>query len=187
VLLPALVMTGLFLFFGMSSHYIQTTLGYSQVFYSIIFAINACIYSLSSFLAPKFVSWFGGAKQLIHYSLVTIICATAFLMIQSILGYNNLFLFLAGIFTCCFCYGMIQGPSMGLTLEGFETNLGLASALMGTIQFSVASFFGMIAVHPPIDNSLCFALPMFFLSLMSYKVAFLQKRRMDEIKTMGFA
>lgn len=170
-LIPALSLSGLFLFFAMSSYYVQDFMGYSRLTYSIIFSVNAILYSLSSFIGPSLIKRFG-LMTMIHFGLSTILGATCILTIQSFFAPLNLYIFLGCIYSCCISYGFIQGAGIGLALEPFKHNLGLASALIGSIQFLTATFCSMIAIHPPIESSLSFSLPMFFLAFLTYIMAF---------------
>jgi DHA1 family bicyclomycin/chloramphenicol resistance-like MFS transporter len=173
-LVPALVMSGLFLFFAMSSHYIQDSLECSRLTYSIIFSVNAILYSLSSLLSGRVVAAFG-ALSTIKNGLRLIILSVCVMIGQALFAPTNLPIFLTCIYTCCVSYGMIQSAGIGLALEPFNHNLGLASALIGTIQFFVASLCGALAVHPPIESSLTFAVPMLMLALLTYHAAFFQR------------
>ncbi len=174
-LTPAVVMSGLFLFFGTSSHYIQSHLGYSQWQFSIFFSINAILYAGSSFLAPTIIHRLGSYKT-IKLGLLMIILSSASLMIQSYLSPNNLVWFLSGAYTCCIAYGLIQGAAMGMVLEPFSENVGLVSALVGTVQFTIASLLGIFTVHPPVQNAWPFAFPMLILSLLAYTNAYIARQ-----------
>ncbi|NBV29125.1 hypothetical protein EBS02_08960, partial [bacterium] len=48
----------------------------------------------------------------------------------------------------------------------------LASAILGSVQFLTATLIGTLFVHPPIERSAIFALPMLLLAILSYRAAF---------------
>lgn len=171
-LTPAVVMSGLFLFFATSSHYIQSHLGHSQWEFSIFFSINAILYAGSSFLAPMVLGRLG-AYRTIRVGLLMIIFSSLSLIIQSYLGPNNLIWFLSGAYTCCVAYGLIQGAGMGMVLQPFSENVGLVSALVGTVQFTIASLLGVFTVHPPVQSAWPFAFPMLVLSILAYINAYM--------------
>ncbi|NBW57605.1 Bcr/CflA family efflux MFS transporter [bacterium] len=170
-LIPALSLTGLFLFFAMSPHYIQHYMGYSRWAYSLIFSFNAILYSIGSFSAPRIIQRYSATK-VIQLGLLIIMTATCIMIAQSYLASTSLPLFLTCIYSCCIAYALMQGAAMGLALESFKHNLGLASAILGSVQFLTATLIGTLFVHPPIERSAIFALPMLLLAILSYRAAF---------------
>lgn len=165
-LVPITIMTGLFTFFSISTHYIQTTLGFSTLSYSIFFGINGLVYTMGS-LSSSFIANKITPEKMVLYSLFIIALCSTVLCLHPLIPNSPPIIFFICSYTMASIYGLIFGVVTGLLLEPFSQRAGLAAALNGALQFLVAPIMTNIFVAPPILNGLPYGLPLLILSTAS--------------------
>lgn len=168
IIVPMLVMTGLFLFVAMSTHYLQTHYHVSKQGYALILAVNSLFFLASSF-AAAYVNQCLGDKRSIQLGLVGIMLASAMHAGYWVLFGQSMSIFLASVFLCSTCYGIINGAGVRLALEGCAHHIGLATSVLGFLQFAAASIVATFFVQPPIYSPGNFIMVLFtgaFLALV---------------------
>lgn len=156
--IPMLVMTGLFLFVAMSTHYFQTHVGYSPKGYGLILALNALCYFLASFFSGSFHRRMGDQHSIFIGLSGVIVAQFAHAAYWALAGQSAIVFFLS-VLLSSICYGLIYGAAVRLSLEGLGKNTGLATSLLGLLQFAAASLVTSVAVVPPLSSPLSFMLP----------------------------
>lgn len=166
-LVPCTVMTGLFTFFSVSTHYIQTTLAYSTFDYSLFFGFNGLVYTLGS-LMNSYIYRFFSTEKIVEGAIVCLVFLSAILIAHPLIEGTPASIFFACSYLMAFIYGLINGPVTGLLLEPFSQRAGLAAALNGCIQFICAPVMVTIFIKPPITSGCFYGVIIFILSTLSW-------------------
>ncbi len=120
----------LFGYIASSPFIIQTRYEYSQVAFSIIFAINACGLGFGATMAAKF-------KQL-HTSLMTAATLVLIFTVIQLIGaffLDNFWFYETVMFLTLVCVGMIFTSASTMAMEAGRASIGSASAIVGGIGF----------------------------------------------------
>lgn len=135
----------LFSFFSLSTHIIITTLGYSERFFGICFAINALAYSLASIIS---------ARSLSHIGAMSCIKIGGFMLFGSgillllLLHYSGLTIFTLMLPALVASSGtsFIMGPATSLAIDPYKRITGTATAFIGSLEAVSAAAIGNIAI-----------------------------------------
>ena len=169
-LVPCTVMTGLFIFFSISTHYVQSTLGYSTTSYSLFFGFNGLVYTLGSF-STSYLLGISTTEKIVERGIIIIILFSTVLCLHPLIMHSPPALFFLCSYSMAYIYGLILGPVTGLLLEPFSHRAGMAAALNGALQFMVAPIMASFFIAPPIESGWPYGVPLLILSTLSlYKI-----------------
>ncbi|MBM4222704.1 MAG: multidrug effflux MFS transporter [Gammaproteobacteria bacterium] len=144
----------------------------------MVFATHAALYLLTPFtLLSQLRSV--NQKTIIRNALLTIVLMTLVLKsLATIDGQISLLAFLSCALVLPICYALIYGPSLQLTLSTIPLEKsGLATALLGMMQFSTASAVTSFFLHPPHVALSEFTTPIQLLSLFALTMVVLHARK----------
>ena len=130
-----------------SSYVVQTVLGFDATVYAITFAVNGIGLILAGLVVARL------ARRLTDRQIISI--GLALLSIGAVLvgvaaaslakgGEASPWLVLPGLFCFAAAIAFSLGPAMGLAVRDLRSTAGTALALMGSIQFIVASIISPI-------------------------------------------
>lgn len=139
---PCLMLTGLLLFFAFSTHYLQDSVSVEPMYFRMILSGHAVVYVLSSFLLAPIVA---SSEVLIRLGVSALFALYASMYVISTLYPVPLSVFITMTYAMSIIYGALYGPSIQKTLRTIKKNAGLATALVGTLQFTTASLMATFA------------------------------------------
>ena len=164
---PATIMTGLFTFFALSTHYVQVYLEYDAWFYSYFFAINGFLYMSGSFLSAFNLSA-SNSSAYVKRNLLILMLLSILLITQPLFSGGAPSIFFICSLCMSFIYGLTIGVSTGLLLESFDSRSGLAASLCTAIQFSLAPILTEISLLMTKDSGFGYGIIIFMLTLISF-------------------
>jgi len=164
-LAPALMLLGLILFFTFSTYYLQHTQSVEPWAFRIILSTHAAIYVLSSFILAPFVG--AHADVCIPIGMSILFCIYTSLYIGSHFYLIPLPIFLGCVFTMSMLYGALYGPSIQRTLRSIKHNAGLATSMLGTLQFTAAGLITTFAFSSQAAEIAHYVSPLVILSGLS--------------------
>ncbi|MDX7992561.1 multidrug effflux MFS transporter [Xenorhabdus sp. psl] len=128
----------LFAYISASPFIYQSMFKFTPGFFSIVFAINAGIMLISSILSARWVERIG-AKTLVIIGVVTTFVLVCLLLIVNYLSIYQLELTTAIFMMLMFTMALIFGNATSLALRAVPAIRGTGSAVLGALQFGVAS------------------------------------------------
>lgn len=134
-------MFGMFAYIGGSSPILIERFHFSPTQYGILFGISACMFIASSQAGPTLVRRFGTARLLrvatsLYLAAALAVLACAMLDVGGVYGIIPPAMVLMG------CMGLIMPSAAVGALSSHASRAGTASAIMGTLQFSLAAVSG---------------------------------------------
>jgi DHA1 family bicyclomycin/chloramphenicol resistance-like MFS transporter len=143
-IVPCLILLGMVLLYSFSTFYLQQTHKLEDMHFRLILSGHAAVYVLASFFLTPLVM--KNTENKMTIGLCALLVLYVILYISSLL-YEEipLVLFLTCIFLMSSVYGTFYGPSIQNTLRSIEKNQGLATAVLGMLQFTIASVVTIFA------------------------------------------
>lgn len=148
-------MASFFVFLASASFVYTRQFGLSPTGFSLAFAFNA----IGFFSASQFAAKLGqrlGMERLIAIAITGFVVATGTLTLVVWLGFDQLWVVIAGLFIGNAFLGLVMPTSMVMALDPHPDIAGLASSLGGTIQMLTGGAM-IVAAGAFLDNT---ALPM---------------------------
>ena len=136
-------MFGMFAYIGGSSPVLIERFHFSPTQYGMLFGISACMFIGSSQVGPMLVRRFGTARLLrvatsMYLAAALVVLACAVLDVGGVYGIIPPAMVLMG------CMGLIMPSAAVGALSSHASRAGTASAIMGTMQFSLAAVSGTL-------------------------------------------
>ncbi|PHM73869.1 multidrug effflux MFS transporter [Xenorhabdus kozodoii] len=128
----------LFAYISASPFIYQSMFKFTPGFFSIVFAINAGIMMFSSILSARWVEKIG-AKALVIIGVVTTFVLSCLLLVVNYLTIYQLELTTVIFMLLMFTMALIFGNAASLALTAVPDVRGAGSAVLGALQFGVAS------------------------------------------------
>jgi MFS transporter, DHA1 family, multidrug resistance protein len=132
--------------------------------FSIYYGLNFVLLMLFATLNTKFIKYFTQLYILKTAVILQIIFAAIFIFFNKDI---NLYFTIALIGIYISMNGLIYGNATALVLENFSKNAGVASALIGVVQFGLASIISSIIVSFHGESLLPIGIGMFVIPLIS--------------------
>jgi MFS transporter, DHA1 family, multidrug resistance protein len=136
-LAAGLAQSGMFAYIAGSPFVLMKLHGLSEQQYSLVFGLNAAGYIAAAQLNRRFLVARTPRQMLDAVLPVTVVAGLGVVAIAA--ANAGLILLLAGIFVFVASLGLIGPNATALALEDHAARAGLASALMGTLQFGAAA------------------------------------------------
>lgn len=142
------VMTGALMQAGMFSYIIGSPFvlielyGIKPEHYGFVFGANAIGLVLFSQINGRLLRRITPAA-ILHKILWAPACISAITLVLALFGYSPLWLLIASFFLYMSCYGMVNPNTTAIALADQGDQAGTASALMGTLQFSMGVIAGV--------------------------------------------
>lgn len=114
--------------------------------FAIAFGVNACGIMLFSFINSKVVKRIG-ILPLLHFGGTLQLVGTILLATVAVASIVNLYLVLIGLFLIVAGVGFTGPNATALALANQQQRAGIASALLGSIQFALGLLAGVILYH----------------------------------------
>jgi DHA1 family bicyclomycin/chloramphenicol resistance-like MFS transporter len=128
-------LAGFFVYIGNSSFVMQTHYGLSPAGYSLIFAVNAVSFVITSQTTGRLARHFS-FRQVIRVAIVGQACATLLLLALILAGIDALPLVVVLLAAVFGFMGFILPSTFVLAMERHAARAGTASALIGTMNFA---------------------------------------------------
>lgn len=128
----------LFAYISASPFIYQSLFKFTPGWFSVVFAINAGIMMVSSILSARWVEKIG-AKMLVMIGVITTFALAGLLLIVNYLSVYQLELTTAIFMLLMFTMALVFGNAASLALSAVPDVKGAGSALLGALQFGVAS------------------------------------------------
>ncbi len=155
-------------------------LGLSELTFSALFGINAIVNITACFTAPWVIARLGNRPTVI-LALITLIIAA---ILQVLLywvgpqaGLAAAFSFMLPMMMLCIGFALLLGPATSMALAAFGQRAGTATAMMGFIQMSGASFVAALVQQTDLLAPYAIALVMGGLALI--QLVFMMFSRFD--------
>ncbi len=136
-------MFGMFAYIGGSPPVLIQRFGLTPPQYGMLFGCSAGMFILGSQISPRLLPRFGG-PALVRVATSVYAAAAALLVLVSLLDSNSLLLLLLPVMLAMGCMGFIMPNAAVGALTRHAHQAGSASALMGTIQFTLAACSGVL-------------------------------------------
>lgn len=130
----------LFAYISSASFIIQNHFGFSELFFSVVFGINAVGIGVGSALTLKF-------NKMINATLFGACGCTVLSLFQFVnyVAFNgNFYVFETLIFFTVLCLGFILSSSTTMAMEAGRSHVGAASALFGAVGFTFGALVSPI-------------------------------------------
>lgn len=142
-------------------------LGLSVNQFAFFQGLNFVFFMLIAALNVKFLNYFK-PKKILQFAIVTqIILAFLFLILNHYIGFILVIFFIVSYISM---NGLIYGNATALIMENFPQNAGVASALIGVLQYGTASIISSIIVSFHSNSLISVALGMLFISSGAFLV-----------------
>jgi DHA1 family bicyclomycin/chloramphenicol resistance-like MFS transporter len=138
-------MAGMFGYITSSSFVFINTFKLSVNQYSILFGVNAAMFVSAAQINARIVGRVKH-KTLIAVPIVLIVIFSIAMLIGTLVN-QNIYTVAAPLIGYMICIGFIVPNSIALAMAPFSSNAGSASALLGTLQFSMAAISAIIIGH----------------------------------------
>ncbi len=159
-----LMLLGLILFFSFSSFYLQSILALDPWIYRWLTGSHAFIYVTSSLLLAPYFS--KNPEQTLKHGLFFLFGIYLFLFIMSTFSEVSVQIFAICSLSMAPCYAVMYGLSFSYALKNIHSDLGLATAILGTFQFSLVSFITTFAFGNGDIGISHYATPLLVMSLV---------------------
>lgn len=162
-------LSGLFLFFSMSSILLIDHLGMAPDIFGYYFGFNSVIYLAGNMLSPSLQRRFGANEVILFGS--AFILAGALLM----LGWNSLYGlsklgFVGPNLIMTFGVGMLFGPCIAGSMQQFRHIAGMASASYGALLYCITALIVTAVMQVNIENALPLAATMLVMGSLNVLV-----------------
>ncbi|HTI03183.1 MAG TPA: multidrug effflux MFS transporter [Acidisoma sp.] len=134
----------LFAYLGGSPLVFETGFHVSPVLYGCIFGLNGCGLILASQLNGRLFASRFGIDRTLTVAVFAMLAGTVYLSVIAVLGLAGLVPTLIGLFICIASLGCIFPNGTVAVMSRQHANAGVASALTGTLQFSIGAVSGMM-------------------------------------------
>ncbi len=134
VLMGGCGMFGMFAFIGGSPSILIDGFHLSPTLYAVVFSACACNFIFFSQVNPRILPRFG-ADMLLRLAVRTFWCSAAVLTVVAFLQLPVWWVLIPPIMVCMGCQGFNMPNSTVGALQRHASHAGMASALMGTLQF----------------------------------------------------
>jgi len=159
-------LSGLFLFFSMSSILLIKIIGIRPDIYGFYFGLNAIIYLLGNMVSPKLQLKFGDDKVIVFGIYITIFGALIMYLLDSLFGLSTLgFMLPNAIITLGI--GLLFGPAMAGSLRPFKHIAGMASASYGAVLYCITGIVVSGVMQFEIIDDKPLAIAMIIMSILS--------------------
>lgn len=143
MLAGALSYTSLYCYLTASSNLFINLLGVSEKTFAMLFAVIAAALILFSLINKKMIGRLTIA-QLFKYGCLIQLFGVILISLCAWVQWHNLYVIMLGLFLMVGAIG-VTGPNyMAMTLHSQEQQAGLASALMGAVQFFLGFLLGIL-------------------------------------------
>ena len=136
-------MFGMFAYIGGSSPVFIEHFGFTPEQYGMLFGCSAAMYILASQLNPRLLQRFGAA-QVLRAALLVFVAAGATLVVLSFAGLDRPVGVVIPVMLSMGSMGFVMPNAAVGALSRHAAQAGSASALMGTIQFTLAALSGVM-------------------------------------------
>ena len=136
-------MFGMFAYIGGSSPVFIQHFGFTPTRYGMLFGASAGMFIVATQINPRILPRFG-APRIIRIALVAYLAAAAFMLVFALAGRGGPLAVVLPIMLALFTMGFIIPNTTVGALSRHATQAGSASALMGTLQFSLAACSGLL-------------------------------------------
>lgn len=133
----------MFTYISLGTFVLQGTYGVSAQVFSVIFAVNACGLMLAGRLNAALVGRFGPSRMLAGGLVVAAVAAL--LLVASVLFDWGLPGLLPPLFLIVANMGMLMPNTTALALQRHGTHVGMASAILGVMQFLAGAIVAPLA------------------------------------------
>lgn len=161
----ATAMTALFLFFSVSPTIIVKQLLFSEVHFSLFFALNAVFFLASSFASTQVQEWMGAVNCLKLGLSIVIVGAIFMLSAQVLLGVS-IASFVVPNLIITSGVGLVLGTSAGLAMSQFADNAGMVAAAFGVLVYGFSGLLGLIVTAYDCDHAMAVAFTMMVLGML---------------------
>ena len=142
-LMGGFAMFGMFAYIGGSSPVLIEHFHFTPPQYGVLFGISAFMFIASSQVGPKLVRRFGSGR-ILRVATTTYLAAGCVLLLCALLDVGGVFGIIPPIMVVMGCLGLIMPSAAVGALSSHATRAGTASAVMGTMQFSLAAISGAL-------------------------------------------
>lgn len=143
-LVVAFASATLFAYLGGSPLVFETGFHVSPIVYGCIFGMNGFGLIMASQLNGRLFASRFGIDRTLTTAVTVMLCGTIYLSLISLLGLAGLIPVLFGLFVCIASLGCIFPNGTVAVMSRQHANAGVASALTGTLQFSIGAVSGML-------------------------------------------
>lgn len=137
---------GLFAYISSSSFVFIDHYGVSPEHYAWIFGFNACGLIGASQLNSLALNYLP-VQRVLRYALRVYSTAGVLMVLAAVTGFGGMWSVLAGLFVCMSAMGFSFPNSTAAAMAPFGDRAGSAAALLGTLQFAIASVASFAAGH----------------------------------------
>lgn len=134
----------LFAYLGGSPLVFEQGFKVSPVLYGAIFGLNGCGLIIASQLNGRLFATRFGIDRTLNAAVLTLLGGTVFLSVLAVLGLAGLAVTLIGLFVAVAALGCVFPNGTVAVMSRQHANAGVASALTGTLQFSIGAVSGMM-------------------------------------------
>lgn len=142
-LVGAFGMFGMFAYLGGSPDTFINGYHLTPAQYAVMFSCNAVCFIIASQISPRLLPRFG-AHLVLRCGVLGYLCTTSVLIVTAISGWGGMFGLILPLTATMFFTGFIMPNAAVGALSRQGAQAGTASALMGTLQFSLAAVSGVL-------------------------------------------
>ena len=142
-LLGGFGMFGMFAYIGGSPPVLIQRFGFSPAQYGMLFGCSAGMFILGSQISPRLLPRFGGVR-IVRAAVSTYLAAVLVLMAATLVDRGGVPALVVPVMVAMGCMGFIMPNAAVGALARHAHQAGSASALMGTIQFTMAACAGVL-------------------------------------------
>ena len=142
-LLGGFAMFGMFAYIGGSSQVLIERFHFTPPQYGMLFGISAGMFIASSQVGPRLVRRFG-PRRILRLATSTYLVFALVVLICALLERGGVFGIVPPIMVIMGCMGLILPSAAVGALSSHAARAGTASAIMGTLQFSLAAVSGFL-------------------------------------------
>lgn len=136
-------MFGMFAYIGGSPPVFIQHFGFSPERYGMLFGMSAAMFIVASQVSPRLLPRFGSAR-ILRVASVAYVAAGVVLLGAAVLGWGGVAAIVVPVMVAMGCMGfMLPNAAVG-ALSRHAHQAGSASALMGTLQFTLAACAGLL-------------------------------------------
>lgn len=144
----AMVQTVMFSYFSISPVIYLQHLQLSEIYFAILFSVNASAFLLAAFIFASLIAKLGIKKSVFIGALLYVSAGILVWMMQCYLGLRIETLLVPGMIASAGC-AFALGPSCTGALKPFKKQSGKAAALLGSIEFMLGGMLGACVVYIP--------------------------------------
>ena len=162
-------LTGLFLFFSMSSILLITVLGVQADNFGYYFGLNSLIYLIGGVISPRVQAKFGLNKTILFGNYLILLGALAMLIWDRLYGLSVVGLMLPN-FILTLGVGILFGPCMAGAVGPFKHIAGMASASYGALLYFTTGIIVTIVMQRDIIDTKPLAIAMLCLGSLAFVI-----------------